>query len=432
MTALAYADFIEQKRGAAATDAIPNTDIPARLFPFQVALTEWLLDRGRGALFADCGLGKTLVQLAWADNVHLHTGGNVLVLAPLAVSPQTQREAEACGLTATVCRTAADIRPGINVANYERLHHFADQPWGGVVLDESSILKAFDGRTREALTVFAKGVRYRLCCTATPSPNDYEELGGHSEFLDVMGRRQMLSEFFVNDGLAAAHWRLKRHGQGQYWRWIATWARMLRTPADLGYDAGGFDLPPLTVNTHAVDADTVSEDRLFGVPVATLSERREARRESISERVEVAAEIANATEGPCVVWCDLNAESQALAAAIPDSVEVTGSQPTDDKEARLTAFGSGDARVIVSKPSIAGWGLNWQHCADVVFVGLSDSYEQYYQAVRRCWRFGQTRPVTVTVIASSREQTVLENIRRKERDAVQMFEQVIDAIGERE
>lgn len=431
MSILAYADFIDRKRAAAPADLVPTSSIPARLFPFQAALTEWLLAHGRAALFADCGLGKTLVQLAWADNVRLHTGGDVLVLAPLAVSPQTRREAEACGIEATVCRTAADIRPGINVTNYERLHHFADRDWSGVVLDESSILKAFDGRTREALTLFARRARYRLCCTATPSPNDYEELGGHSEFLDVMGRRQMLSEFFVNDGISAAHWRLKRHGQDAYWRWIATWARMLRTPADLGFDAGGFDLPPLTVDVRSVDADTVSEDRLFSVAVATLSERREARRESIADRVTLAAEIANAHDRPCVVWCDLNAESQALARAIPDSVEVTGSQPTDEKEARLGAFSAGEARVIVSKPSIAGWGLNWQHCADVIFVGLSDSYEQYYQAVRRCWRFGQTQPVTVTVIASSREQTVLENIRRKEREAVAMFEQVIEAMGER-
>jgi superfamily II DNA or RNA helicase len=428
---LTYTDFIDRKRAASPADLIPTAGIPSRLFPFQVALTEWLLRHGRGALFADCGLGKTLIQLAWADNVHAHTSGDVLILAPLAVSPQTRREAGLCGIEATVCRTAADIHPGINITNHERLHHFADHDWSGIVLDESSILKAFDGRTREALTLFAHRARYRLCCTATPSPNDYEELGGHSEFLDVMGRRQMLSEFFVNDGISAAHWRLKRYGQNAYWQWIATWARMLRTPADLGFDASGFDLPPLTVNVRTVDADSVSGDRLFSVPVATLSERREARRESISDRVEIAAELANAHGRPCVVWCDLNAESQALTRAIPDAVEVTGSQSTDDKEERLAAFSAGEARVIVSKPSIAGWGLNWQHCSDVIFVGLSDSYEQYYQAMRRCWRFGQTRPVTVTVIASNREQTVLENIRRKEREAGQMFELVIEAMGER-
>ena len=348
--ALSYAEFIDRKRAAAPADVIPASAIPARLFPFQASLTEWLLARGRAALFADCGLGKTLVQLAWADNVRGHTGGDVLVLAPLAVSPQTRAEAEACGIEATVCRTGADVRPGINVTNYERLHHFAGRDWAGVVLDESSILKAFDGRTRKDLTAFAARARYRLCCTATPSPNDYEELGGHSEFLDVMGRRQMLSEFFVNDGISAAHWRLKRHGQDAYWRWIATWARMLRTPADLGFDAGGFDLPPLTVNVRSVDADAVSADRLFAVPVSTLSERREARRESIADRVALAAEIANAHDRPCVVWCDLNAESQALARAIPDAVEVTGSQSTDEKEERLAAFGTGDARVIVSKP----------------------------------------------------------------------------------
>lgn len=422
-----YASFLDARKRRPDADAIPALSIPERLFPFQVELTEWALGLGRGGIFADCGLGKTLVQLAWAQNVHEHTGGDVLILAPLAVSQQTVREGGLCGIEVKAVREASDIRSGLNVTNYERLARFAEHPWAGLVLDESSILKSFDGKTREWLTAFGREIRYRLCCTATPSPNDYEELGGHSEFLGVLTRRQMLAEFFVNDGLSAAHWRLKGHGREAFWDWIATWGRVLRSPVDLGYFQDGFDLPPLNLEVRLIDADAVSEDRLFAVPVATMSERRDARRESISQRVELAAEYVNASDEPWVVWCDLNDESKQLAKAIPDAIEVTGSDPVDVKEERLAAFSSGEARVVVSKPSIAGWGLNWQHCSNVLFVGLSDSYEQYYQAVRRCWRFGQTHPVNVVVIASNREQAVLENIGRKERQANEMFAEVINA-----
>jgi hypothetical protein len=298
------------------------------------------------------------------------------------------------------------------------------------VLDESSILKAFDGKTRTMLTEWAQTIPYRLCATATPSPNDHEELGGHSEFLGVLNRRQMLAEFFVNDGLSAAHWRLKGHAGNAYWRWIASWARAFRDPRDLGYDGAGFDLPELTVSFTDVDGDHVAGDRLFAVPVSTLLERRQARRESMSQRVEAAIELVNNSDEPWVVWCDLNAESDALAKAIPDAVEVRGSQTPDEKEERLLAFSEGDARVIVTKPKIGGHGLNWQHCPNVVFVGLSDSYEAYYQAVRRCWRYGQTHPVHVYIIASRLEQTVLANIKRKEKQAVEMFDQVISAMRE--
>jgi hypothetical protein len=425
-----YAAFLAERARPPRTDPVPAAVMPERLFGFQRDLAGWALEQGRAAVFADCGLGKTLVQLAWAENVHRHTGGNVLVLAPLAVGQQTVREGEACGIRVTSCREPGDVAAGVNITNYERVGRFADMPWAGLVLDESSILKAFDGKTRDLLTAFGRDIRYRLCCTATPSPNDYEELGGHSEFLGVLSRRQMLAEFFVNDGLAAAHWRLKGHGQAAFWRWLAGWSRVLRSPADLGYEADGFALPPLNVEVRTVDADAVSEDRLFAVPVATLSERRQARRESIPHRVELAAEYVNGSREPWVVWCDLNEESRQLTAAIVDAVEVTGADPVDVKEKRLTAFSRGEARVIVSKPSIAGWGLNWQHCANVLFVGLSDSYESYYQAVRRCWRFGQTRPVHVVVVASNREQAVLENIARKERQAGELFEQVARAMRE--
>lgn len=426
---LAYDEFIAAKIGGGSDHGFESASVSERLYPFQQEIVKWAAAKGRAAIFADCGLGKTPMQLEWSRLVSDHTRGNVLILAPLAVGSQTAREGAKFHVGVTVCREAEDVRPGVNVTNYERLGRFADLPWAGVVLDESSILKAFDGRTRRDLTEWAQAIPYRLCCTATPSPNDYEELGGHSEFLAVLARKVMLAEFFVNDGLSAAHWRLKGHAQGLYWRWVASWARALRSPADIGYEADGFDLPSLDVETISVDADAVSDDRLFAVPVATLSERRQARRESISERVQIVADTVNASDEPWVVWCDLNAESDALARAIPDAVEVQGSDSTDEKEARLLAFSRGDARVIVSKPSIAGWGLNWQHCANVAFAGLSDSYEQYYQAVRRCWRFGQTRPVRVVIVASNREHAVLENVRRKEAQATAMFAQVVEAMN---
>jgi hypothetical protein len=426
---MSYAEFITRKMASAPDIGFATSAPSDRLYPFQRDLTAWSLRKGRSALFADCGLGKTAMQLEWARAIHEHTnGGDVLILAPLAVGSQTVREGVKFGVEVTPCREHVDVRSGVNVANYERLHHFQRHPWVAVVLDESSILKAFDGKTRRILTDWAQTIPYRLCCTATPSPNDYEELGGHSEFLGLLDRRVMLAEFFVNDGISAAHWRLKGHAGNSYWRWIASWARALRSPHDLGYADEGFALPPLNVETISVDAGTVSEDRLFAVPVATMLERRQARRESIRPRVEVVSDIVNSSSEAWVVWCDLNAESDALADAIPDAVEVRGSDSADDKEDRLLAFSNGAARAIVSKPSIAGWGLNWQHCHNVAFVGLSDSYEQYYQAVRRCWRFGQTSPVRVVIVASDREQAVLENIRRKERQAIAMFSDILEAM----
>jgi superfamily II DNA or RNA helicase len=422
---MTYAAFLAQKRSRAGDAGFPATAAPM-LYPFQRDVTEFALRKGRAAIFADCGLGKTPMQLEWARQVCDHTGGDVLILAPLAVAAQTVREGAKFGIEAVRAREASEVSR-ITVTNYERLGRFVDHDWAGVVLDESSILKSFDGSTRAALTAWAEDVPYRLCATATPSPNDYEELGGHAEFLGVLNRRQMLAEFFINDGLAAAHWRLKGHAQGIYWHWVRSWASALRAPSDLGYPDDGFALPPLNVDVVSIDADAVSDDRLFAVPVSTLAERRQARRESLPQRVGHAAELVNAYAGACVVWCDLNDESDALAKAIPDAVEVRGSDTPDEKEARLLAFTNGDARVIVTKPRIGGWGLNWQHCHRMVFVGLSDSYESYYQAVRRCWRFGQTEPVEVTIIASNREQTVLENVRRKEEQARAMFEQLVAA-----
>jgi len=429
LSALAYSEFIERKTRRDPETGFEPDELSPMLYPFQRDLTEWALRRGRGAIFADCGLGKTPMQLEWAQRVYERGDGDVLIVAPLAVSSQTVREGEKFNVDVTPCREASDVLAGVNITNYERLERFMDMDWAGIVLDESSILKSFDGKTREALIQWGWRYPFRLCCTATPSPNDYMELGGHAAFLGVLSHKQMLAEFFVNDGISAGSWRLKGHARHLYWRWVATWARELRAPSDLGYDDERFALPPIEVETISVDADSVTEDRLFSVPVATMQERRQARRESIPHRVEIAVDIVNASDEPWVVWCDLNAESEALARAIPDAVEVRGSDSPDVKEERLVAFSQGEARVIVTKPSIAGWGLNWQHCSNVLFVGLSDSYEQYYQAVRRCWRFGQEHPVRVVIVASNREQAVLENVRRKERQAMEMFEEIVEAMN---
>lgn len=421
-----YAAFLERRRGPDREHGFEPASVSDALYPFQREVVSWATRKGRAAIFADCGLGKTPMQLEWARLVAGQTGGDVLILAPLAVAAQTIREGDKFGIEVTHGRDGNEAGR-IVVTNYERLVRFADRDWSAVVLDESSILKSFDGKTRADLTEWAQRIPFRLCATATPSPNDYEELGGHSEFLGVLNRRQMLAEFFVNDGIEAAHWRLKGHAGGVYWQWIRSWAQAFRTPADLGYDDAGFALPPLSVSLRSVEGDHVSEDRLFAVPVSTLAERRQARRESLSQRVEAAAELANAASGPVVVWCDLNVESEALARAIPDAAEVTGSMPPGMKEERLQAFTDGSLRVLVTKPKIGGWGLNWQHCHRMIFVGLSDSYESYYQAVRRCWRFGQKEAVDVTIIASHREQTVLDNIARKQRQSDEMFEQMVAA-----
>lgn len=421
-----YAEFLEDKRSTVRDAGFPVDAVSDLLYPFQQQTVRWAIRKGRAAIFADCGLGKTPMQLEWGRLVHEHTGGDVLILAPLAVAAQTIREGRKFGIAVTHGRQGDEPGPLV-VANYERLSRFADRDWSAVVLDESSILKAFDGKTRTALTEWASAIPYRLCATATPSPNDYEELGGHSEFLGVLNRRQMLAEFFVNDGIEAAHWRLKGHAGGAYWGWLRSWAQAFRNPSDLGYPDNGFRLPALNVDVVHVDGDHVSQDRLFAVPVSTLTERRQARRESLTQRVEAAAGLANSADGPVVVWCDLNSESVSLTRAIDGAVEVTGSMPADEKEERLLAFTDGQARVLVTKPRIGGWGLNWQHCSRMVFVGLSDSYESYYQAIRRCWRFGQTQPVNVTIVASHREQTILDNIARKQAQADAMFEQMVAA-----
>jgi superfamily II DNA or RNA helicase len=392
------------------------------MFPHQKSLTEWALRRGRCAIFADTGLGKTRMEIAWADAVHKSTGKDVLILAPLAVAAQTVLEAEIIGVNVTHCRDGADVRPGINIINYDRLHRIDPDAFGAVVLDESSCIKHYDSKTLTMLLAAFGNTPFRLCATATPAPNDWTELGTHAEFLGICSRTEMLAEYFVHDGGETQTWRLKGHARHQFWKWVSSWGAMIRSPADLGFDASAYALPPLNLYEH-VSKSTVLTGHLFATEAQTLSERREARRQSMADRVAKCAEVVNADASePWVVWCDLNAEGDALTEAIDGAVQVAGSDPIDTKESRLLAFQRGEIRVLVSKPSICGWGCNWQHSARMAFVGVTDSYEAYYQAVRRSWRFGQKRPVEVHVFVSEAEGAVIANLKRKERDANIMAE----------
>jgi hypothetical protein len=397
-----------------------------RLFPFQRDLVMWGLRRGRAAVFADTGLGKSGMQIAWADSVARHTSGDVLILAPLAVAAQTVAEGVACGVEVTLCRDGADVRPGVNITNYDRIHRFDASRFSGVVLDESSCIKHHDAKTLAILMDAFSSLPFRFCATATPAPNDWTELGTHAEFLGVCTRAEMLAEFFCHDGGETQTWRLKGHARTAFWRWVASWGAMVRKPSDIGYDDAGYDLPTIEVVSRTVptDAATLREGGvLFAQEAASLMDRRNARRGSITARVEMcAAEVMSEPNEPWIVWCDLNAESEALTKAIPGAVEVRGSDDVDTKEERLRAFSEGRIRVLVTKPSIAGFGLNWQHCARVAFVGVTDSWEAYYQAKRRCWRFGQKREVKVRIFASEAEGAVVSNLARKERDAAIMAE----------
>lgn len=398
--------------------------LPESLFPHQKALTSWALQRGRSAIFADTGLGKSRMELAWADAVRKYTNMPVLILAPLAVAAQTAQEGQQIGIDVTVCRAGSDVNDcGINVTNYDRLHLFNPDVFGGVVLDESSIIKHHDTKSFGLLTSAFRDTPFRLPATATPAPNDWTELGTHAEFLGICSRAEMLAEFFTHDGGDTSVWRLKGHAREQFWRWVVSWGALIRKPSDLGFDDGLYNLPPLNVHEHLVEVDAPLNGMLFAAEAQTLSERRDARRSSLAQRVAECAEKVNAeSHEPWVVWCDLNAESDALTAAIDGAIEIRGSDDVDTKERRLADFASGRARVLVSKPSICGWGLNWQHSARMAFVGVTDSYEAYYQAVRRCWRFGQKREVHVHIFASQFEGSVVTNLKRKEREAGLMAE----------
>lgn len=419
-----YEDFLAGKQHIPPSCGF-EVDKPAmniHMFEWQKDITRWALRKGRAALFEECGNGKTIQQLEFADQVAKREGMPVLIVAPLTVGAQTLREAQKFGYSAAICRTQDDVTPGINITNYEMLQHFDGRSFAGVVLDESSILKNYTGKMRNQIIEMFKDTPYRLSCTATPSPNDYMELGNQVEFLGIMSRTEMLATYFIHDGSDTGKWRLKGHAEDRFWEWVSTWAVVLTCPGDLGYPNDGYILPSLNMTEHIVEVKSDGEYSLFGCEIAkTLTERRDARRASLRERCEQAAEIiAQNPDDQWVCWCDLNAESELLAEFIPNSEEVRGSDKPDAKEDALMRFANGALRVLITKPSIAGFGMNWQQCHNMIFVGLSDSYEQMYQAIRRCYRFGQKRPVNVHIVTSAAEGAVKANVERKEQQAAEM------------
>lgn len=404
-----YEEFIHAKALTVENSGfdIDTSELNPKLFDYQKDIVRWALKKGRAAIFADCGLGKSAMQLEWAKQVYMHTNGKVLILAPLAVSEQTYREGKKFGIDITIV-SEQDQVTSISITNYEKLDHFVSNEFVGVVLDESSILKSFTGKIRNDIINRFAHTPYKLACTATPSPNDYMELGNHSEFLGVMTRSEMLSMFFVHDGGETSKWRLKGHAQSIFWKWMASWCVFIGNPTDLGYQEHGFDLPKLTI--HQIIADGIRPTNRS----LTLSERRDARRSSLLERCSAAADLVNNSDETWLVWCDLNDESAMLSDLIHDSVEVKGSDKPEYKTKSMLDFANGNLKCMITKPKIAGLGLNWQVCHKMIFVGLSDSYESYYQAIRRCWRFGQHNPVDVYIIISKKEGCVQANIEKKQ------------------
>lgn len=424
-----YQEFIEKKKITIQSSGFEPTQINPILFDFQRDIVRWACKKGKSCIFAGTGLGKTFMQVEWARLVHEHIKNPVLIVAPLAVSVQTIGEAKKIGVTVNLCKEAADVGPGINITNYERLEKFIDMDWGAVVLDESSILKSSTGQTRTAIIEMFANTPYKLACTATPAPNDYTELGNHAEFIGVMNLTEMLAMFFTHDGGDTAKWRIKGHAVTRFWQWVAGWAVMMTKPADLGYDNSQYDLPPLNIQQITVCTEP-KEHEVFVLEAQTLQERQQARRDSIEERVQAAADIvAQNPDEIWMIWCNLNSESELLKKAL-DAVEVKGADSNDHKERSMIDFAAGKIGRLVSKPSICGFGMNFQVCHNVIFVGLSDSFEEYYQAVRRCWRFGQTEQVNVYVVTADREGAVVANIERKERDFNAMLTGMISATQE--
>jgi len=428
-----YRAFIASKGTAAASHGFTPANQWPSLFPHQLATLQFVCEKGRAAAFLDTGLGKSRVEAAAAAEFAQQSGRPSLILTPLAVARQMQRECAAIGVDARVIREQSEAGPGVNIANYERLPKLDPSAYGGVVLDESSILKSFTGPTKRMLCDAFAFTPYRLAATATPAPNDHMEMGNHSEFLGHLGSMEMLCRWFVNDtSTASQDWRLKGHAQADFWRWVASWARAATLPSDLGGDDSGFVLPPLTYELHTVSADItvdVPDGMLFRIPDGSATTVHREKRLTMDDRVAKAAEIANAADGAVIVWCETNGESSALAQSIPDAIEVHGSMDPEEKIAALDDFTFGRRRVIVSKPKLAGLGLNWQHANTVVFASVSHSYEQHYQAVRRAWRYGQTRPVICHVVISDTETSIWSNVQRKSQDHQRMKRAMAEAMN---
>jgi DNA modification methylase len=422
-----YEEFLSGKAKSVEASGfdIEAAELNPALFDFQRAIVKWALKKGKAAMFLDTGLGKTLQQCEWANRVCEHTGGNVLIAAPLCVSQQTVEEAAKFGIAVRYVRDQSQVEPGISITNYEMLKHFDPSQFVGIVLDESSILKDHTSKTRQMIIDMFSRTPYRLSCTATPSPNDFMELGNQAEFLGVMSSVEMLAMYFVHDGGETSKWRLKGHGKTKFWEWMASWAICIKNPSDLGFDGSRYVLPSLNIHEHVIESAPL-DGQLFAGVAQTLSERRQAKRGSLNDRVAKVAEMVNASDEEWIVWCHLNDESSALAKLIPDAVEVYGSLDPDEKERRIMAFTHGNARVLVTKPSISGFGMNWQHCRNQAFVGLDDSFESYYQAVRRCYRFGQEREVNVHLVCSQAEGAVKANLERKQSQADDMTTSMVE------
>lgn len=418
-----YTDFIQTKAITVESKGfdVPTYELNAMLFEFQRDIVRWALGKGRAAIFADCGDGKTAMQLEWAEQIRRRTGGKVIIIAPLAVSAQTKREGEKFGIKVNICASQSDaVQDAVNITNYEKLDKFIASEFCAVVLDESSIIKSFSGKIRNQIIGMFAQTPYKLACTATPAPNDYMELGNHSEFLGVMTRAEMLAMYFVHDGGQTSKWRLKGHAESLFWKWLSTWCVVMDDPKKLGYDIEGYDLPKLNIHQIIVDGDEPISETL------SLTERRDARRDSLQLRCNVAAELVNNSSDSWLVWCDLNDEADTLYKLIPDSKNVQGSDTAEFKSQTMLDFAADNLRCLVTKPKIAGYGMNWQNCHKMIFVGLSDSFEAYYQAVRRCWRFGQASDVDVYIIISAREGAVKDNIERKQAENERMKQHLIE------
>lgn len=417
-----YKDFINNKNFILENNGfdIDKSELNPSMFDFQKDIVRWALKKGRSAIFADCGMGKTLMQLEWSKKV----GGKILIVAPLSVTTQTQREGEKFGYKVTICESQEDVQDGINITNYEKLDKFECNVFNGVVLDESSILKSFTGKIRTQIIDYFQKTPYKLACTATPAPNDFMELGNHSEFLGIMTRTEMLSMYFVHDGGQTSKWRLKRHAESIFWQWMASWAVFIDNPVNLGYEVDGYDLPKLNIHEIIVDGEEPSTENL------TLTQRRQARKDSLELRCQAAANLVNSNDEQWLVWCDLNDESHRLWELCEDSWEIKGSDKPKYKIETMVDFSNDEIKCLVTKPKIAGFGMNWQQCHNMIFVGLSDSYEAYYQALRRCWRFGQTEEVNVYIVISAKEGCVKENIQRKEQDNIKMQKAMIELTKE--
>ena len=429
-----YQDFLSKKRQLDNNFGFDPEFVPDFLFPFQQDLVRWAVNKGRAALFCDTGLGKTAMQLTWAQNIVQKTNKPVLVLTPLAVSGQTLREADKFGIQAKRSIDGKVSKPGIYVTNYEKLHFFDREQFSGVVCDESSILKNFKGATKSLVTQFMRKIPYRLLATATASPNDFIELGTSSEALGYMGFVDMLGRFFKNDqntSTSAGHriggqnvkWRFKGHAEQDFWRWVVSWARAVRRPSDIGYSDEGYILPPLVETEHVIKANNPRPGELFDIPALTLQEQRQERRITLKDRCELAAKTLT-HDKPGVAWAHLNDEADLLEKLIPGAVQVKGDQSDERKEEILTGFVNGDFRVLVTKPKITGFGLNWQHAHHMTFFP-SHSFEQYYQGVRRMYRFGQKNKVHVDIVTSEGERGVMANLKRKAEQSDRMFSELV-------